>query len=93
MQVSFYSIDEVSADVSWIPNKHYSGIYGLVKLTLAKILPTTLNKVIVLDTDVTFATDIAELWAWFCRFKESHVGFILLFVDCDFVCVIIFVIL
>ena len=42
--------------VAWIPNKHYSGVYGLMKLTLPKTLPETLEKVIVLDTDVTFAT-------------------------------------
>ena len=42
--------------VAWIPNKHYSGVYGLMKLTLPKTLPASLEKVIVLDTDVTFAT-------------------------------------
>jgi hypothetical protein len=34
------------AQVSWIPNKHYSGVYGLMKLTLPKTLPETLEKVI-----------------------------------------------
>ncbi|CAG5128262.1 unnamed protein product, partial [Candidula unifasciata] len=52
-------------DVSWIPNRHYSGVFGLMKLTLPKTLPGHINKVIVLDTDVTFATDIAELWKIF----------------------------
>ena len=46
----------VNLQVSWIPNKHYSGVYGLMKLTLPKTLPESLEKVIVLDTDVTFAT-------------------------------------
>lgn len=55
--------------MSWIPNKHYSGIYGLMKLTLTKALPSNLSKVIVLDTDITFATDIAELWAVFGKFS------------------------
>lgn len=55
--------------MSWIPNKHYSGIYGLMKLTLTKALPSSLSKVIVLDTDITFATDIAELWAVFGKFS------------------------
>ncbi|KAK1335715.1 hypothetical protein QTO34_003508 [Cnephaeus nilssonii] len=49
--------------VSWIPNKHYSGLYGLMKLVLPGALPPDLARVIVLDTDVTFASDIAELWA------------------------------
>lgn len=59
------------SEVSWIPNKHYSGIYGLMKLVLTKTLPSDLQKVIVLDTDITFATDIAELWAVFHKFKGN----------------------
>ena len=61
VEVSFYSSDSVTEDVSWVPNKHYSGIYGLLKLTLPKILPESLKKVIVLDTDVTLATDISKV--------------------------------
>jgi len=56
------------SEVSWIPNKHYSGVYGLMKLTLTKALPGQLARVIVLDTDITFATDIAELWGIFRKF-------------------------
>nr|XP_033784341.1 LARGE xylosyl- and glucuronyltransferase 2 isoform X2 [Geotrypetes seraphini] len=68
--VSFYNADELKSEISWIPNKHYSGIYGLMKLTLTKALPSDLSKVIVLDTDITFATDIAELWAIFSKFSD-----------------------
>ncbi|KAG7333046.1 hypothetical protein KOW79_003181 [Hemibagrus wyckioides] len=73
VQVSFYDADELKPEVSWIPNKHYSGIYGLMKLTLTKALPSDLSKVIVLDTDITFATDIAELWAIFKKFTAKQV--------------------
>ncbi|KAF6718479.1 Glycosyltransferase-like protein LARGE2 [Oryzias melastigma] len=73
VQVSFYDADELKSEVSWIPNKHYSGIYGLMKLTLTKALPPDLNKVIVLDTDITFATDIAELWGIFRKFTDKQV--------------------
>lgn len=55
--------------VSWIPNKHYSGLYGLLKLVLPNILPLSLARVIVLDTDVTFSSDIVELWAFFGHFS------------------------
>ncbi|KOB67706.1 Uncharacterized protein OBRU01_19385, partial [Operophtera brumata] len=41
---------------------HYSGIYALVKLLFPDILPATLDQVIVLDSDLTFLCDIAELW-------------------------------
>lgn len=43
-----------------------------MKLTLAKALPSDLPKVIVLDTDITFATDIAELWAVFGKFSGKR---------------------
>ncbi len=65
MAVSYYNISSVEDDVSWVPNKHYSGIYGLLKLTLPKVLPISLSKVIVLDTDVTLAADISLLWKHF----------------------------
>ena len=44
-------------------------MYGLLKLTLAKILPNWVEKAIVLDTDVIFATDISKLWNIFRQEK------------------------
>ncbi|CAI9725108.1 LARGE xylosyl- and glucuronyltransferase 1-like [Octopus vulgaris] len=70
VQVSFYSANEIKPEIAWIPNKHYSGVYGLMKLTLPKLLP--LEKVIVLDTDITFATDIADLWKIFRILKGKQ---------------------
>ncbi|XP_021113998.1 LARGE xylosyl- and glucuronyltransferase 1 isoform X3 [Heterocephalus glaber] len=72
VRVDFYNAEELKSEVSWIPNKHYSGIYGLMKLVLTKTLPANLERVIVLDTDITFATDIAELWAVFHRFRGQQ---------------------
>ena len=65
LEVSFYSTSAVEDSVSWVPNKHYSGVYGLLKLALPRALPESLEKVIVLDTDLTFAADIALLWKEF----------------------------
>lgn len=45
-----------------------------MKLVLTKTLPLDLQRVIVLDTDITFATDIAELWAVFHKFKGKKVS-------------------
>jgi hypothetical protein len=42
---SFYPAANVTQDIEWIPNKHYSGIFGLMKLVLPKILPEHLQKV------------------------------------------------
>uniref|UniRef100_A0A4X1SET1 LARGE xylosyl- and glucuronyltransferase 2 n=1 Tax=Sus scrofa TaxID=9823 RepID=A0A4X1SET1_PIG len=73
VRVSFYDADELKPQVSWIPNKHYSGLYGLMKLVLPGALPPDLARVIVLDTDVTFASNIAELWALFAHFSDKQV--------------------
>ncbi|XP_006896830.1 PREDICTED: glycosyltransferase-like protein LARGE2 [Elephantulus edwardii] len=73
LRVSFYDADRFQHQVSWIPNTHYSGIYGLLKLVLPDILPPDLTRVLVLDTDVTFASDIAELWAFFAHFSDKQV--------------------
>ncbi|XP_077623562.1 xylosyl- and glucuronyltransferase LARGE2 isoform X1 [Crocuta crocuta] len=73
VRVSFYDLEELKPQVSWIPNKHYSGLYGLMKLVLPGALPPDLARVIVLDTDVTFASDIAELWALFAHFSDKQV--------------------
>lgn len=48
-----------------------------MKLVLTKTLPSNLERVIVLDTDITFATDIAELWAVFHKFKGILMIFLL----------------
>lgn len=74
VDVNFYLADNVVPEVNWIPNKHYSGVYGLLKLTLPRALPSSLEKVIVLDTDVTFATDIAQLWGLFGKMSPSQVS-------------------
>ena len=72
VKVDFYLYLTVVKDVDWIPNKHYSGIYGLLKLTLPKVLPSSLEKVIVLDTDLIFATDVSSLWALFSEFQNQE---------------------
>lgn len=45
-----------------------------MKLTLNKALPSWLDKVLVLDTDITVATDIAELWNLFSKFSPKQVS-------------------
>nr|XP_044986257.1 LARGE xylosyl- and glucuronyltransferase 2 isoform X1 [Jaculus jaculus] len=71
--VSFYDAEKLKPLISWIPNKHYSGLYGLMKLVLPGVLPPSLAQAIILDTDVTFASDIAELWAFFAHFSDKQV--------------------
>lgn len=67
--MTYYKTEDLVPKVSWIPNKHYSGVYGLLKL----ILPDTIqeSRIIVLDTDLTFQSDIYYLWKFFNEFNET----------------------
>lgn len=71
VEVSFYSADEAVSQVLWIPNFHYSGIYGLLKLTLTDVLSPHIDRIIVLDTDVTVCADIADLWQFFTLLHQA----------------------
>ncbi|KFD69737.1 hypothetical protein M514_09655, partial [Trichuris suis] len=59
-------------EVAWIPNRHYSGLFGLTKLVLTEILPRSIDKILVLDSDVLVLTDLADLWSLFQRFNSSQ---------------------
>lgn len=74
MNVTFYNINDTILDVSWVPNSHYSGIHGLLKLTFPKKIATNItSKIIILDTDLIFTTDIFELWQIFKQFSNKQV--------------------
>uniref|UniRef100_A0A1I7WXP0 Glycosyltransferase-like protein LARGE1 n=1 Tax=Heterorhabditis bacteriophora TaxID=37862 RepID=A0A1I7WXP0_HETBA len=68
-----YNISPFINRIEWIPNKHYSGIYGMVKLLVPEILPKSLDKVILLDTDILVVSDISELWSYFSQMNSSHI--------------------
>lgn len=69
--ISYYKTEEWIPKISWIPNSHYSGVYGLLKI----ILPDAINesKIIVLDTDVTVFNDVSILWDLFQSFNKDQV--------------------
>ncbi|XP_065197439.1 xylosyl- and glucuronyltransferase LARGE1-like [Sycon ciliatum] len=71
VEVSYYPAEGLKSKVEWIPNRHYSQHFGMMKLLLTSVLPESLEKVLVLDTDLTFATDIAELWLLFRKLIEQ----------------------
>lgn len=71
MNVSFYPAEQWIPRVSWIPNTHYSGVYGLLKLILPEAL-SSVDKVLVLDTDVTFLEDVVKLWKILEEFEEMN---------------------
>lgn len=69
-----YNAQDRLSEVRWIPNSHYSGIFALVKLLFPSILPNSLKQVIVLDSDLTFLSDIAELWDLFRNMTGDQVS-------------------
>ncbi|KAL4706703.1 hypothetical protein ACJJTC_014458 [Scirpophaga incertulas] len=68
-----YNAQNHLVKVRWIPNSHYSGVYALVKLLFPEILSTTLNQVIVVDSDLTFLCDVAELWTMFRNMTDDQI--------------------
>uniref|UniRef100_A0A1I8J7M8 Glycosyltransferase-like protein LARGE1 n=1 Tax=Macrostomum lignano TaxID=282301 RepID=A0A1I8J7M8_9PLAT len=68
LRVDYY--DTATDQVSWLSNTHYSGVYGLLKLTLPSVLPRSLERVIVLDTDVAVTADPLQLWQLFGQLAE-----------------------
>ncbi|CAH0591403.1 unnamed protein product [Chrysodeixis includens] len=72
VKYSCYNAEERLVQVQWIPNSHYSGTYSLVKLLFPDILPDTLSQAIVVDSDLTFMCDVAELWAMFRNMTDDQ---------------------
>lgn len=62
---SFYDVESLIRNITWIPTFHYSGVYGLVKLTIPDALPLGIEHIIMLDTDVMLNADIGLLWQFF----------------------------
>lgn len=71
--VSFYNIKKWLKDVRWVPNNHYSGNYGLLKLIFPKVIDLNVTKkLIVLDTDLLLNGDIYFLWKIFNDFNYKQ---------------------
>jgi len=43
VDVTFFNANDLYHHVKWIPNKHYSGIFGLLKLVISRYLPGKLS--------------------------------------------------
>ncbi|KAI4501740.1 hypothetical protein M0802_003075 [Mischocyttarus mexicanus] len=70
VQVSYYRAEKWMPKVAWIPNRHYSGVYGLLKLILPEAMSE--KKILVLDTDVTILNDVTILWKMFEKFNPNQ---------------------
>ncbi|GAB1865524.1 Glycosyltransferase-like protein LARGE1 [Camponotus japonicus] len=71
VNVTFYGAEVWMPKVSWIPNTHYSGVYGLLKLILPDAIQE--DKILVLDTDVTIMSDVYSLWKMFESFSTVEI--------------------
>ncbi|XP_054015165.1 xylosyl- and glucuronyltransferase LARGE1-like isoform X1 [Hylaeus anthracinus] len=70
VNLTYYKAELWVPKVSWIPNKHYSGVYGLLKLILPDAM--RVDKVLVFDTDVTVLNDVGLLWRSFENFEDDQ---------------------
>eukprot|EP01137_Pigoraptor_chileana_P034262 Opistho-2@26553 len=61
VEVVIYDAAECFRRVEWVPNVHYSGRNGLLKLALHEVLPPSVTRAVVLDTDVLILVDIRML--------------------------------
>lgn len=52
---------------------HHSGLGGYSKIFVSKMIPASVDRTIVLDTDTVFNSDIEELWSQFDNFGPSQV--------------------
>ncbi|CAL8069086.1 unnamed protein product [Calicophoron daubneyi] len=71
--VSIYLMDEYKHIVSWIPNRHSSGISALYKLLIPELLQNRTQKVIAFDADTVFNDDILHLWKEFDCFNSKQI--------------------
>ncbi|CAH8452680.1 unnamed protein product [Dicrocoelium dendriticum] len=67
---SLHDLDKYLHLVSGIPNRHRAGPTALCKVFMESILPTSVEKVIVVDSDTLFNYDIHDLWDHFERFNK-----------------------
>ncbi|GMR62451.1 hypothetical protein PMAYCL1PPCAC_32646, partial [Pristionchus mayeri] len=57
-----YDMDKFKNRVDWIPNEHYSAVFGLMKLVVSDILPADFEEVLLLDSDLIVLGDITPLF-------------------------------
>ncbi|CAF3712877.1 unnamed protein product [Adineta steineri] len=77
-QFRIYSIDNLMKVGEQFLKKHritvshYSGIYAFSKALIHDLLPSDVQHVIVIDTDVIFVDDVYSIWKQFDLFKRNQ---------------------
>ena len=70
--VKLYDWKRYKYFIDFIPTTHYSGTFALLKLLTPEILPPTVERVVVIDTDMIFNRDIKQLWSFFHEFDQQQ---------------------
>ncbi|CAL8081865.1 unnamed protein product [Calicophoron daubneyi] len=68
-----YSLEKYLPTFSLMPNFHRAGRVTMVKLLIPYILPISIPKAIVIDSDTLLNENIADLWDYFDRFNATQV--------------------
>ncbi|GMT06607.1 hypothetical protein PENTCL1PPCAC_28781, partial [Pristionchus entomophagus] len=66
-----YDMEKYKSRVDWIPNAHYSAVYGLMKLIIPDILPVDVEEVLLLDSDVIVLNDFSPVFDAFTGTNDS----------------------
>ncbi|KAG5448584.1 LARGE xylosyl- and glucuronyltransferase 2 [Clonorchis sinensis] len=74
LEWKFYQAEYHEKLLRQMPNSHHSGIPSMMKLLVPVILPSTVEKVIVMDSDMLFNHNVLELWELFYRFNSTQVS-------------------
>ncbi|XP_050296689.1 xylosyl- and glucuronyltransferase LARGE2s-like [Anthonomus grandis grandis] len=73
VNLTYYNLNPWLKHVRWVPNGHYSGNYGLLKLIFNKVIPASVTtKLLILDTDIIVNDDIFYLWKFFEEFNQKQ---------------------
>ncbi|KAL5962445.1 LARGE xylosyl and glucuronyltransferase 2 [Taenia solium] len=68
IRLTFYPAEPIQAKIGWMKSKHSATKVATMKMYLPEILNSTVAKVLLLDSDTVFMTDVVELWRHFDRF-------------------------
>ncbi|KAF8571135.1 hypothetical protein P879_03083 [Paragonimus westermani] len=72
MEFHLYEFESYLKYIGSIPVNHYAGISALGKLIVPYVIPTSIDKIIVVDVDTIWNHDIIDLWRQFDQFKREQ---------------------
>ncbi|VUZ39594.1 unnamed protein product [Hymenolepis diminuta] len=74
LRFTFYAAEPFQAISGWLRSHHPATKISTMKMYAPAILNYTVSKIIMMDTDCLFMTDITRLWDHFNNFRSLQVG-------------------